>query len=157
MAFDPNLIHRSDAAAINVSTLILTDKSGDGNCTIQTVASGVSNQFLGIRYGFENITGVYTIPQHKSGYTWTNTNVASGVAAAILPTGALVGTSALFIRTGGMMRITPPVGGAIWATESGYFRPDRQSIYLQSSGAKIGLVCNGSDDWYPYLEEGTIQ
>lgn len=149
----PNIIHMADQAEINVSNLIITDKTGASGCVIVS-PNGTSYQLNGVRVGFENQTVSYIIPQNKSGYVWTNTG--AGAITAQLPSGASIGTTALLIRTGGAVSITPTSTGRIWLSASGYFRPAGTTITLASSGAKIGLISDGNQGWYPTIEEGSI-
>ncbi len=149
----PNVINISDQSAINVNTLVLTDKTGRGNCSLVS-PSGASFQFKGVRLGFENINGNFTLGQEKSGFTWTNTGAPD--VTVTLPSGAALGTTALFTRTGGTISSNPTSVGRIWHSTQGNFRPIGSGIILATSGCKIGLVCDGSSRWYPTIEEGTI-
>lgn len=149
------LIHKSDTAEMQVTTLVLTDKAGTGPCVV-SAPSGTAFQLLGARHGIENWTSSYTIPQSKSGYTWTNTGAGSAIVFT-LPTGALEGTSAQFIRTGAQISINPGNSSVIYIAESGFFRNPGQSAVLASSGARLALVSNGSNSWYPLYQMGTIQ
>jgi hypothetical protein len=150
----PDIIQIADTSSINVSTLVLSDKAGTGDCVL-VPPSGASYQLKGTRVGFENATDNYTIPQHKSGYVWTNTSVTGSITLT-LPSGARIGTSAMFLRTGAQVTVAPPANGQIWHSESGYFRPAGQSVALTASGTRLALICDGSNGWYPTLEQGTI-
>lgn len=150
----PDIIQISDSSSINVSTMVLSNKAGTGDM-VMTPPSGCSYQIKGARFGLENLTANYTIPQHKSGYVWTNVS-ATGTITASLPSGASIGTTALFIRTGPSIVISTFPGNRIWLSASGFFKPSGQAATLASSGAKMGLICDGSNGWYPTIEEGTI-
>lgn len=149
----PNIIYTGDSASINVSTLVLADKMGSGNC-ILTSPSGTSYIMKGVRLGFENITGNMTIEQHRSGYTWTN--LGAGNITVTLSSGLATGTTALFIRTGGAMNINPSPSGRIWNMAGGFFYSQGSGLLMASSGSKLGLICDGNNRWYPTMEYGTI-
>lgn len=148
----PNIIHIGDEGALNVNTIIIADKTGRGNATIIS-PSGAAFQISGLRLGYENISGVYNMPLHKSGFTWTNTGVT---ARLNLPSGVPVGTSASIVRTGQTFVISPLGSGRIWNSTAGFFRSPGSGIFLAASGSKISLMSDGSNGWIPSLEEGTI-
>lgn len=148
------IIHRSDTSELQVSNLTITDKTGTGPA-ILSAPSGSAYQFRGARVSIENNIDSYSIPQHKSGYVWTNTG-AVAATTGVLPSGALEGTSAYFIRTGPEVYIDPGVSAQIYIPESGFFRSAGQMAHLASSGARIGVVCDGANNWYPLIELGII-
>lgn len=146
-------IHISDTSSISVDTLVLADKSGTGPCTVQP-PSGTSIQMLGLRQGYSNITSNRTIGLHESNYVWTNSGASS--LTMTLPSGALEGFSVWLVRTGGAITVNPTSVGRIWNTSNGTFRSVGTTVEMASSGCKLKLICDGSDGWYPTLEEGTI-
>lgn len=147
-----NKLHISDTSSISVTTLVLSDEAGTGPCTIQP-PSGVSIQMLGLRQGYSNKTTNYTIQLEESNYVWTNTG--GSALTFTLPSGAQEGFNAWFVRTGGEVSVYPDTVGQIWHSSSGVFRDAGTSVVL-GSGSKIRLICDGSNGWYPTLEEGTI-
>jgi hypothetical protein len=150
----PDIIQIAENSSINVTTLVMTNKDGTGDC-VMVPPSGSAFQLKGMRVGMENLTANYTIPQHKSGYVWTNVS-ATGTITATLPSGARIGTVATFLRTGPAIAVSVVPNARIWLSASGYFRPNGQAVTLASSGAKLSLMCDGNNGWYPQLEEGTI-
>lgn len=148
----PNIIHIGDEGALNVNTIVIADKTGRGNSTLVS-PSGAAFQIKGLRLGYENISGVYNMPLHKSGFTWTNTGAD---ATLRLPVNVPIGTSASVVRTGSTFVINPTASGKIWNSTGGFFRSLGSGIFLASSGAKISLLSDGSNGWIPSLEEGTI-
>lgn len=149
-----NIIHKSDSSEIQVTNLVISDVNGTGASTISS-PSGTAYQFKGARVAIENNINSYSIPQHKSGYIWTNTGALASITG-ILPTGALEGTSAYFIRTGPEVYIDPGASAKIYIPESGFFRGAGEMAHMASSGARIALICDGSNKWYPMIELGTI-
>lgn len=149
------IIHKSETSELQVTNLVLTDKSGTGASTISS-PSGTAYQFRGARVAIENNTQSYIIPQHKSGYVWTNTGAALSTTG-VLPSNALEGTSAYFIRTGEEVYIDPGASAQIYIPESGFFRGAGQMAHLASSGARMALISDGDNKWYPLIELGVIE
>lgn len=149
------IIHRSESSEIQVSELILTDKNGTGPSVISS-PSGTAYQFRGSRLAIENNTESFSIPQHKSGYVWTNTGANTAITG-VLPTGALAGTSAYFVRTGSDIYVDPGADARIFIPESGSFRMAGEMAHLSSVGARMAIVSDGNDNWYPIIELGTIE
>jgi hypothetical protein len=148
-----NIVHLSNAATLAVTNLVMSDKAGTGPCVVQP-PSGTSIAMLGLRQGYNNQTGDYTLLPHQSNYVWTNTGASA--LTYTLPSGSPNGYTAWFCRTGGVLSVSPSTVGRIWHSSSGLFRSTGTSVSLASMGSKIRLVCDGNNGWYPTLEEGTI-
>lgn len=155
LAMAGEIIHKSETSELQVSNLIITDKSGTGP-SIVSAPSGTAYQFRGNRVAIQNNTSSFSITQEKSGYVWTNTGAAAAISG-VLPSGALEGTTALFIRTGSALWANPGSYGRILSATSGHFRPYGQAVKLASSGCRLGLVSDGNNGWIPLLEQGTIE
>lgn len=155
LAMAGEIIHKSETSEIQVSNLIITDKNGTGPAII-SAPSGTAYQFRGNRVAIENNTSSFTVTQEKSGYVWTNSG-ASVAISGILPSGALEGTTALFVRTGSDLWANPGSYGRILSATSGDFRPFGQAVKLASSGCRLGLISDGNNGWIPLIEQGTIE
>lgn len=150
---DQNIIQIADVSSFRVGRLTLSDKSRVGPC-ILSPPSGLSIMFKGFRYNLISTAFDYFIAKHESGQTWIN--LTQSPILFTLPSGAEIGTTARFLRTGGVISISPNSNGSIWHSTSGLFRPTGQTIKLASSGAMAGLISNGENGWYPIIEKGII-
>lgn len=150
-----NLIQASDSSAIQVTTLLIANKAGTGPASL-VAPTGTSYILKGVRFGRYNLVDENPVQmgQEQSGFVWSNTGSVGGTV--LLPSGALEGTSALFIRTGGPISVVPDATSRIFAPASGYFRPFGQSIILSGSGTRVGLQYDGSGNWITTMENGTI-
>lgn len=146
-------IYKGTTGQIFVNTLVLTDKAGSGECTVQS-NSGSAWLVRGSRFGYQVFTISSIITNSDSGKTISN--VGAGAAVEItLPSAPGAGIHFDFVRIAPQaLRVNPPAGSQI--IYSGGTMADGEYLELASNGAKLSVISDGSGNWIATAEFGTL-
>lgn len=148
-----NIIYQDVAGQINVTDLIMTNKTGDGFCTISP-SGDTSWLAKGFRTEYEALIINDTLLLSDSGKTLTNDG-APGIIQINLPEVNQAGVQFNFIRIASFdVRVKPPsVNSIIYS--SGVMTVGKY-LALSSNGAKLHLLSNTSGNYIATYEFGTL-
>jgi len=148
-----DVIYKGPTGQILVTTLVLTDKAGNGECTVKS-NPGFAWLARGARFGYQAFTISSIITLSDSGKTISNDGAGATVEIT-LPTTPGAGIHFNFVRVASQaLRINPPAGAQI--IYSGGVMSDGEYLELASNGAKLSLISDGSNNWIATDESGTL-
>lgn len=148
-----DIIYKGGRAEILSNSITM---SGKDNPSVQVGSdNGQTWRSRGYRTLVQNITTASVSAQEsESGTTYLNSG--SSVTSTInLPASANSGTYYNFIRTSDQALRVDPGSGARIIYSGGAMSTD-EYLELASLGAKLTLICDGSNNWIATIEGGTL-